>query len=93
VLALLHHGLVAAGWLVYGSLMSANFYVAVYAFLTALGVGLLFSRRAERKDDIHLKGLIYERGQNRVSAQSSIAWWILACLLLAACAALNYLWR
>jgi solute:Na+ symporter, SSS family len=92
-LALVHHGLVATGYLVYGSLMSANFYVAVYAFLTALGIGLLFSRRAERKDDTQLKGLVYERGQSSTSAPVSITWWILACLLLAACAALNYLWR
>jgi SSS family solute:Na+ symporter len=92
-LALMHHGLVALGWLVYGSLMSANFYVAVYGFLTALGIGLLFSRRAERKENTHLKGLVYERGQSTVSAQASITWWILACLLLTACAALNYIWR
>jgi SSS family solute:Na+ symporter len=92
-LAALHHVLVAAGWLVYGSLMSANFYVAVYAFCTALFFGLLFSRRAERKSDAQLERLVYRPGQGRESRRASALWWLLACSLLAACGVLNYLWR
>jgi SSS family solute:Na+ symporter len=91
--AFVHHGLVAAGLRVYGSLMSANFYIAIYAFLTALIVGLLFSRQAERKNDSELEGLVYVYGQNNESTRASVTWWFLACLLLASCATLNYLWR
>ena len=93
LLAAVHHVLVATGWLLYGSLMSANFYVAVYAFVTALSVGLLFSKRAERKSVADLIGLVYEHGQSGGSTQASAAWWLLAGLLLVACATLNYLWR
>jgi SSS family solute:Na+ symporter len=93
VLAALHHGLVAARWLVYGSLMSANLYVALYAFCTALFVGLLFSKSAERKTNVELERLVYRPGQNQESARASALWWLLACSLLAACAVLNYLWR
>jgi len=92
-LAAVHHGLVAAGWLVYGSLMSANLYVAIYAFCTALFVGLLFSRRKERKSDAQLEGLVYRPGQGGESTRASALWWLLACLLFVACGVLNYLWR
>jgi solute:Na+ symporter, SSS family len=93
VLAVFHHSLVAAGWLVYGSLMSANLYVAMYAFSTALFVGLLFSRTAERKTDAELELLVYRSGQKSESSRASVLWWLLASSLLAACAVLNYLWR
>lgn len=93
VLAAVHYGLVAAGWLVYGSLMSANLYVALYAFGTALSLGLLFSRRAERKSDAQLERLVYTPGQGHESTRASVLWWLLASSLLAACAALNYFWR
>jgi 4-hydroxybenzoate polyprenyltransferase len=92
-LAVVHHGMVAAGWLVYGSLMSANFYVALYAFFTALCAGLLFSRRAERKTDAELEKLVYKPGQSHESTRASALWWLLACSLLAACGVLNYFWR
>lgn len=92
-LAALHHGLVAIGWIAYGSLMSANFYVAVYAFVTSFTVGLLCSRQAERKSNAQLEGLVYMYGQTSKSMRPSVTWWVLASLLLAACATLNYLWR
>lgn len=92
-LAAFHHVLAAIGWLTYGSVMSANFYVAIYAFADSLAVGLLFSNKAERKSSAQLAGLIYGSGQESESERPSAIWWILAGLLLAACAALNYLWR
>jgi len=91
--AFVHHGLVAAGRLRYGSLMSANFYVAIYAFAVALAVGLIFSRPADRKEDAQLKSLVYRRGDPDESMQPSPTWWLLACLLLAACGVLNFYWR
>jgi SSS family solute:Na+ symporter len=88
--AIIHHGMVAAGWLVYGSLMSANFYVATFAFGTALGVGLLCSKRMEtaRSDQF-----IAKLRQGNRPTRRSLTWWILAALLLTTCAFLNYLWR
>jgi 4-hydroxybenzoate polyprenyltransferase len=73
--------------------MSANLYVALYAFFTALSVGLLFSRKAERKSDAQLERLVYTPGLNRESTGASALWWLFACSLLAACGALNYFWR
>jgi SSS family solute:Na+ symporter len=93
LLAVVHHGLVAARWLVYGSLMSANFYVAVYAFFTALIVGLLFSRRADGKSESQLEVLVYKRIRSDGPTRMSAVWWVLASLLLGACGILNYLWR
>lgn len=92
-LALVHHAMVAVRWLVYGSLMSANFYVAVYSFLASLGMGLLFSRKTERKSDLQLERLVYWGRHPGDPAQVSAVWWLLAFLLLAACVMLNYVWR
>jgi SSS family solute:Na+ symporter len=92
-LAAIYHSQVAAGRFVYGSLMSANFYVAIYGFVTAIGVGLVFSRRAERKSDDQLETLVYRIGQSSGTMHDSAFWWFLSCLLLAVCGILNYLWR
>jgi len=73
--------------------MSANFHLAVYAFLAALGIGLIFSKSAERKCDAQLDKLVYRPGQSEVSMRASALWWLLEGLLLATCGALNYLWR
>ena len=88
--AIVHHGMVAAGWLVYGSLMSANFYVATFAFGTALVVGLICSKGAQtaRSDQF-----IAKLRQGNRPTRRSLTWWILAAFLLTTCAFLNYLWR
>lgn len=91
-IAFAHHGLVAAGWIHYGSLMSANFYVAIYAFSTALAVGLAASRAAERKTDAELSTLVYSP-RVEILRGTSAGWWALAAVLLAACVGLNFIWR
>jgi len=74
-----------------GSQMNVNFHGAAYAFLTSLGVGLLCSRKAERKNPEQLAGLVYQL--QPTTARASATWWMTASLLLAVCVALNYLWR
>lgn len=91
-LALAHHGLAAAGLVHYGSLMTANFYVAIYAFAASLAAGLLFSRGGERKSEAQLERLVWRPGVLRYAAPRW-RWWMLAGLLLALCVALNVLWR
>lgn len=92
-LALLHLALIASGHLVYGSMMSANFYIALFAFFAALIVGVLFSRPGDRKDDAELEMLVFSRaGANPVKRPSRL-WWALAAVLLLSCALLNYWWR
>jgi SSS family solute:Na+ symporter len=91
--AIAHHVLIAIGWMVYGSSMTATFYVAIYAFFISLGAGLLFSNKADRATDAHLERLVYRPRQNDDPTRASAVWKVLACLLLAACAVLNYIWR
>jgi solute:Na+ symporter, SSS family len=91
LLALGHHALVAAHVLQYGSLMSANFYVAMAAFTTSLVVGLAASRPADRKPLAETDALVF----NPAGALKNLGalWWVLAASLLACCAVLNYIWR
>jgi hypothetical protein len=62
-------------------------------FLASLGMGLLFSRKTERKSDLQLERLVYWGRHPGDPAQVSAVWWLLAFLLLAACVMLNYVWR
>ncbi len=87
------HILVASGQLPFGSQMNANFHSAVYAFLTSLALGLGFSGTADRKSPADLKNLTYWSLEGGKVPRASAGWWLLALLLLATCAALNYLWR
>jgi len=89
--AAVHQGMVMTHVLRYGSQMNANFHMAAYAFLLSLGVGLMASMRSPRQDRSRLDKLVY-RGELGDS-HASPAWWVLAVLLLAACASLNYAWR
>lgn len=91
--ALLHLGLIASGHLVYGSMMSVSFYTAAFAFVTALGTGIIFSRPEERKSSAQLEQLVYQRGSADEATASSKLWWMLATLLIISCALLNYIWR
>lgn len=89
--SLLHLIATAFGWLHYGSIMNANFHAAIYAFTTAIVVGLLVSALAPANASPPATGLVFHwrtgfEGDNRLL-------WTLAALLLAACAALNWIWR
>lgn len=91
--ALAHLGLIASGVIVYGSMMSANFYIAIVAFVVAVLAGLTWSRRTDRKSEAELDILVYRhRGTDAVAAPSQL-WWTLAAALLCTCAFLNYWWR
>ncbi|MFP5237818.1 MAG: sodium:solute symporter family transporter [Acidobacteriota bacterium] len=92
LLAFTHHLLVALRVLHYGSLMSANFYVAIAAFAVSLLVGLAASRPTEQKKDDELGSLVFSRC-GAMLAKPSRLWWGLAAGLLLACGILNYLWR
>ena len=91
--ALLHFALATTGRIVYGSMMSANFYIAMVAFVVAMIAGLAFSRPSERKSDIELDRLVYRRRGDGALPSPSRLWWALATILVCACALLNYLWR
>jgi solute:Na+ symporter, SSS family len=90
--ACLHHLLVAGGLLHYGSLMNANFRVAIYAFVTTMIVTLLGSNPGELKSNFEQDGLIYHKGASTITSPT-VLWWALSGILLSACLMLNYLWR
>lgn len=93
LVASIFHLLVATGRLVFVSSMSASFHAAVYAFCGSLAGSVLLSRRAQRLSAEKLTPLVYRPGTEVRPRAAAIRWWMLACLLLALCAALNYLWR
>ena len=87
-IALLHLFAFGRGWLHYGSVMSANFYVAIYAFCTSVVVAWLvsaFSSTAEKQRPALQMNLTL-RGIPRLL-------WILSALLICACVGLNVMWR
>ena len=91
--ALAHLSLIASGRMVYGSMMTASFYIAITAFVAALGAGVAFSRKEERKSTESLESLVYtSRGANPIAHPTRL-WWALAGVLLICCGLLNYLWR
>ena len=92
LLALAHHVLVAAHVLHYGSLMTANFYVAIAGFVTSLLVGIAASRLESQKTRAKMDSLVFDPAIG-LRKNPGILWWVLAGILLLCCAALNYIWR
>ena len=86
--ALLHLLAFSRGWLHYGSVMSANFYVAIYAFSTSVVVAWLASAGRASRNELRpsLQMSLRVRGIPRLL-------WILSALLLGACIGLNVIWR
>lgn len=85
--------LVAFGLFTHGSLMSTNFHTAICAFAMSLAVGLLSSTTAQRRPDEEIAHLIFDYRGYHKHLRLSPTWWILAGLLVAMCAGLNYAWR
>jgi SSS family solute:Na+ symporter len=88
--ALLHLVAVSLGYLHYGSMMSANFYVAIYAFCTSALVALVVSSFGTTPSDSRASTALQ---MNFTARASRPLLWILSALLLAACVSLDILWR
>ena len=86
-LALAHLFAFSRGWLHYGSVMSANFYVATYAFCTSVVVAWVVSgrRSPSEKPKQPLQMNLTLRGIPRLL-------WILSVILLCVCIGLDVLW-
>ncbi|HEV2576321.1 MAG TPA: sodium/solute symporter [Acidobacteriaceae bacterium] len=87
-IALLHLAAFSLGWLHYGSVMSANFYAAMYAFGAAVLVAWITSVRgpAGITAGVRLQMDFSLRGTPRLL-------WLLSILLIFACVGLNAVWR
>lgn len=92
IVALLHLGAVAFGFLHYGSVMNANFHGAIYAFAAACVVGWLVSAPGPGEARLPRQVLVFRwrltshRGGERLL-------WILSVALLSGCLLLNWIWR
>lgn len=91
--ALAHFAFIVMGRLHYGSTMSANFYIAISAFITSLAFCIAFSIPADRRTETELAGLTFQPTGANAIARPSRLWWALAFTLLASCAVLNFWWR
>jgi SSS family solute:Na+ symporter len=92
VTAVLHFIASATGHIVYGSKMTMNFYCAIYSFSAAILVAALAAwLRPNRQRLSASTHSITWKDIRSVSHTPAI--WIMAALLLASCALLNYLWR
>jgi SSS family solute:Na+ symporter len=89
--ALLHLIAFSLKWIGYGSMMSANFHAAIYAFCTAIVLGWVIKPSSTSQPIRSQKDLAFQwKGSWR---DSKPALWTLALLLLAFCVALNLFWR
>lgn len=87
-----HSVAVRYGLLVYGSPLLGDFYGAFYAWIVTLGVTVGLSLFTRPKSRQQLTGITYftlPGGRQRIPRSA----WVLACLVLAACVALNIVFR
>jgi SSS family solute:Na+ symporter len=92
IAAAIFHALLVARLFTLGSHLTASFYVAILAFSISLTVTSLVKPRVDALP-AKFSGLVYEWKFLHAELQGSPTWWFLAASLLAACAALNYVWR
>jgi SSS family solute:Na+ symporter len=93
LVALLHLAAIARGFLHYGSILTADFYGAVYAFSTTVLVANII--------DYSSSAIPRPAPQNRLvfnwraarTGPGVVKLWILSALLLTTCALLNWIWR
>lgn len=91
--ALLHLYAVTHHLLHYGSMLSADFYGAVYAFLATVLIAWAVDYSSVRATDAPLgHALVFTWGA-ACRGRGVVALWILSALLLSACALLNWIWR
>lgn len=90
--ALVHSLLVTFHIVNYGSRMSANFRVPIYAFCAASAVGWFASERPRDHEARKRFSLTFRFNRGSLAAGT---WklWVLSFLLLAACLGLNVFWR
>ncbi len=92
LLAMLHQAGVMLHWITYGSIMTANFHVAIYAFSTTLVVAMLASRGSQIPGKTQGQILVLD-GREVLGGDRTLFLVLLSTSLLVACALLNFIWR
>jgi len=90
--ALLHLAATSLGWLHYGSVMNANFHVAIYAFSSAVVVGWFASSSSSGELSPSVPRLVF-RWRSAFHEDANRLLWILSAILLSGCLVLNWIWR
>ena len=90
--ALLHLAMTSLGWLHYGSVMNANFHVAIYSFSSAAVVAWLASSRRSGELSPSAPRLLFH-WRSAFHEDASRLLWILSAILLSGCLILNWIWR
>jgi len=90
--ALLHLAATSFGRLHYGSVMNANFHVAIYAFSSAVVVTWVVSTAFGGKISKSTQRLVFQR-RDKFRHDGEWLLWTLAAVLLSGCVALNWIWR
>lgn len=91
--ALLHLGAVAHGILHYGSMLSADFYGALYAFLTTIGIATLVEHSSVAEANTSSQNRLIFTWRAACRGRGVTALWVLSAVLLAICALFNWIWR
>lgn len=92
LLALLRLIALTRGWIHYGSVMSANFYTAIYSFSTAVIVAWSVSTLSARTVQTSHTSLVFHWRTSLLGREHRLLW-ALSILLLSTCIVLNLLWR
>jgi solute:Na+ symporter, SSS family len=92
VVAFLHLAATSLGFLHYGSVMNANFHVAIYAFSTTYVIGLLVSRPRPVPSIQTATGLVFH-WRTGLPLRNVVLLWILSGILLSVSLLLNWIWR
>ena len=90
--AFLHLAATSSGLVHYGSVMNANFHLAIYAFGTTCIVGWLASRPLPNQSADARRGLVFEWKTDHREGRDSLPW-VLSAILLSLCVVLNWIWR
>lgn len=93
VLALLHLGAVAYGFLHYGSILSSDFYGAMYAFLATVLIAVAVDYRGASASDAVVRNRMVLTWRAARTGRGVVTLWILSTLLLTGCALLNWIVR
>jgi SSS family solute:Na+ symporter len=93
LVALLHLAAVAHGFLHYGSILSADFYGALYAFLTTVLIAIAVDHSSVLATNLSPRTRLVFTWRAACTGDGIGRLWILSILLLIACAMLNWRWR
>jgi len=91
--ALLHLAAVAHGLLRYGSMLSADFYGAIYAFGTTVLVAIAVDSSSRNAPAVSSGNQLIFTWRAAHTGRKVAVLWILSAVLLTACALLNWIWR